>query len=103
MSDRDARILAFLRDLHGADPNPLRTYLEHTEVREMMSGRPYAIACASDLDVNGYVGKWCHAVGDSVRAALDPDTWTFWIAARKAFLELGGEYVAAREPARSGR
>lgn len=97
---RNERVMAYLRELYGGDPVPLRSYLEPKEALLLMA-RHGKQPLFEDMDFLHYPSKFRQAVEDGIRAGRDPSTWAFWHAARLAFLEYGGCYREGHEPPRN--
>jgi hypothetical protein len=92
VATRDQRVRDFIRELHGKDPEPLRSYITREEAFGLMSRHPATVNLTKDLNLSGYSGKWKQAVEDSIRLGLKPGDFDFWDKARTAFLEYGGEF-----------
>lgn len=88
----------YLRNLYGADPQPLRAYLTWQEAQQLTVASPAGRAVFSDMSLSGFNGKHRVAVEESIRLGLDPASWDFWHKARLSFLELGGCYAEGQAP-----
>jgi len=61
----------------------------------MSNGYGIGLDIISDLDIEGYHGKWTRAV-EYAESVAETESFDWWMAARKRFLELGGCYLHER-------
>lgn len=88
----------WLYNRYGKHPQPRRSYIEGREVLDLMCDNPVCHNATRDLATGKYPGKWRRGVECAIVNAHDPATLTFWMKARKTYIELGGGYVDGMQP-----